>query len=95
MKKRWARWYDACQAEDCVTPDKPHHGNGLCTTCYYRQYTRKASPRRTTDIERARQEVIDVFREGLRQRGIVVLYKGGVLRLVSHGRAFFEHKFAD
>jgi hypothetical protein len=34
--KHWAMQYDHCKA--CGTTDKPHHGLGLCITCYHQQY---------------------------------------------------------
>ena len=34
--KHWSMQYDHCVA--CGTTDKPHHGKGLCITCYHQQY---------------------------------------------------------
>jgi len=34
--KHWAMQYDNCQS--CGTTETPHHGKGLCHTCYFREY---------------------------------------------------------
>ena len=49
MNKRWAYLYAECTT--CHTTDKPHKGNGLCTTCYYRQYNRPNPPNRRSTLE--------------------------------------------
>ena len=37
--KHWARDYDKCQ--ECGTTERPHRALGLCSACYYKQYSRK------------------------------------------------------
>ena len=95
-RQRWSRWYDRCQSEDCATPDKLHHGDGLCTTCYYRQYERRAPAKRTDDAECIRQEMylatVRLYRE-LRM-ACPIKYSNGVLT-VSAGKAQRSHEFGE
>ena len=95
-KQRWSRWYDKCQSENCTTPDKPHHGKGLCTTCYYRQYERKAPAKRTDGADSIRQEmylaIVRLYRE--LRTACPVKYSDGVLT-VSVGKAQRSHEFGE
>ena len=59
--KHWARNYDECT--NCHSANKPHKGNGLCTTCYYEQYQRPNPPYREDELSKLRQEWIAIGTE--------------------------------
>ena len=59
--KHWAMNYDKCQ--ECHSTNKPHHGGGLCTTCYHRQYQRENPGKRSDNLERFIQDLPSLMRQ--------------------------------
>lgn len=39
----WSKKYEKCTV--CGTTEKPHQANGLCTSCYYKDYLAKHRPK--------------------------------------------------
>ena len=56
----WAREYQHCKS--CHTTDRPHHGNGLCKTCYYKGYE---PPERVAEIRRIYIDNLERFANDL------------------------------
>ena len=70
----WAMQYDQCTS--CGTTTTPHHANGLCRTCYHKQYQRKAPANRNTDLERFVNDLPSLLRS-VNVSTLSVTYKDG------------------
>ena len=57
--KHWAMNHDKCQS--CGTTTIPHHGKGLCRTCYFKQYHRENPPRHRGELERFTRALPDML----------------------------------
>ena len=80
MPNQWSYLYKECQS--CHSTSKPHKGNGLCTTCYYRAYQRPNPPNRRTKqepdyaLESFANDLPTILRD-LGLMGIAVTYNSG------------------
>lgn len=80
MLKQWSYEHKSCIS--CHTTNKPHKGNGLCTTCYYRAYQRPNPPNRRTkqepnnDLERLTKDLPTILRD-LGLMSVAVTYSNG------------------
>ena len=68
MLNQWSYEHKSCVS--CNSTRKPHKGNGLCTTCYYRAYKRPNPPNRRP--KQPTTNPTDSFDEGYESG----LYKG-------------------